>query len=91
MAENSDRQNSRRRPSLVSCFPLWTLVLSSSINAAESMNRQTASDPQTPGLKGIKKLFHTRTVESGFLTYTTILTLKKNNIKVGVKGKSCEK
>jgi hypothetical protein len=77
MAENSDREKSCRRHSLVSCFLSWTLVLPSSINAAESMNRQTASDIQMPGLKGRKKLFHTRTVESGFLTYTNILTAKK--------------
>jgi hypothetical protein len=51
MAENSDWKYSSRRP-LVLCFPLRTLVLSSSVNAVESRNRQTASDTQTPRLKG---------------------------------------
>jgi hypothetical protein len=70
ITENRARGNSSRSPSCLRC---WGQTRSSSRNARESVSRQPIRDTQTPRLKGMRKLSHTRSVESVFLTYTTNL------------------
>jgi hypothetical protein len=70
ITENRARGNPIRS---ASCLRCWGLTRSSSRNATESVSRQLIRDTQTPRLKGMTKLSHTRSVESGFLTYTTAL------------------
>jgi hypothetical protein len=70
ITENRARLNSIRSPSCLRC---WGQTRSSSRNATESVSRQPIRDTQTPRLKGMTKLSHTRSVESAFLTYTTYL------------------
>jgi hypothetical protein len=70
ITENRARGNPMRSPSCLRC---WGQTRSSSRNATESVSRQPIRDTQTPRLKGLTKLSHTRSVELVFLTYTRAL------------------
>jgi hypothetical protein len=90
ITENRARGNSIRSPSCLRC---WDLTRSSSRNATESVSRQPIRDTQTPGLKGLTKVSHTRSVESGFLMNTTALKSSGEtfaNLAYSVMLKECK-